>query len=115
MRFLVTGEYIDAGPAVAPEQAIGAVEMLVVPSFQMLAGLEQQGKVKGGVFPGERSGALIVDVDSFEELDSLMNHLPFFGVVKWDVKPLMPYASIAQQLPEYLRDARQMMQSGPPS
>jgi muconolactone delta-isomerase len=114
MRFLVTGEFIDPGPAVPPDQALGAVEMLVVPSFQMLAGLEQQGKVKGGTFPGERSGALIIDVESFEELDSLLNHLPFFGVVKWDVKPLMPYASIAQQLPGDLRDARQMMQGGAP-
>jgi hypothetical protein len=42
----------------------------------------------------------------------MMNHLPFFGLVKWQVKPLMPFQTIAQQLPQYLQDARQQMQQG---
>ena len=113
MMFLVLGEYIDPGALVPPDQALNVVEQVVVPSFQMFAQLAQQGKLKGGIYPGERAGGFVIDVESYEELDSIMNHSPFFGLVKWTVKPLMPYEAIARQLPEYLRDARQMLQGVP--
>jgi hypothetical protein len=112
MLFLVTGENIDAGYLLPPEQTLQAIGQAVVPSFQILAQWEQEGKVKGGVFPGERAGAFVLEANSYEELDSMMNHLPFFGLVKWQVKPLMPFQTIAQQLPQYLQDARQQMQQG---
>jgi muconolactone delta-isomerase len=110
MLFLVRGENIDAGYLLPPEQQMGAIEQAVVPSFQQLAQWEQQGKVKGGVVPGERGGGFVVDVESYEELDSMMNHLPFFGLVKWEIKPLMPFATISQKLPGYINDVRQQMQ-----
>jgi muconolactone delta-isomerase len=100
---------------VPPEQTLQTIEQAVVPSFQLLGQLQAQGKVKGGVFPGERAGAFVVEADSFEDLDSLMNHLPFFGLIKWQVKALMPFGTIAQQIPQYLQDIRQQMQSGPQS
>src|SRR5579884_3877428 len=104
MRFLVTGENLDPGYLLPPAQALGAIEQAVVPSFRQLAALEEQGKLRGGTFPGERAGAFIVEADSYEELDSLMNHLPFFGLIKWQVKPLLPFATIARQIPQYLQD-----------
>lgn len=110
MLFLVCGENIDPGYLLPPDQQMQIIEQAIVPSFQQLAQWEQQGKVKGGVHPGERGGGFVVDVESYEELDSMMNHLPFFGLVKWEVKPLMPFATIAQQLPGYISDFRQQMQ-----
>jgi muconolactone delta-isomerase len=110
MLFLVRGENIDSGYLLPPEQTMQAVEQAAVPSFQQMAQWEQQGKVKGGVHPGERAGAFVIDVESYEELDSMMNHLPFFGLVKWEVKPLMPFAAIARQLPGYITDNREQMQ-----
>lgn len=112
MLFLVMGENIDSGYLLPPEQAFQAIEQAVVPSFQILGQLAEQGKVKGGVYPGERAGAFVIDAASYEELDSIMNHLPFFGLIKWQVKPLMPFATIAKQIPQYLRDNRQQMSSG---
>jgi muconolactone delta-isomerase len=112
MLFLVCGENIDPGYLLPPDQTMQAVEQAVLPSFQQIAEWEQQGKVKGGLYPGERAGAFVVDVESYEELDSMMNHLPFFGIVKWQVKPLMTFASVAQQVPGYIRDIRQQMQQG---
>jgi muconolactone delta-isomerase len=110
MLFLVRGENIDAGYLLPPDQTLQAIEQAVLPSFQQMAQWEQQGKVKGGIHPGERGGAFVVDVESYEELDSMMNRLPFFGLVKWEVKALMPFASVAQQLPGYINDFRQQMQ-----
>jgi hypothetical protein len=112
MLFLVTGENIDAGYLLPPAQTFAAIEQAVLPSFQMLAQLEQEGRLKGGLFPGERAGGFVIEAGSFEELDRLMNQLPFFGLVKWTVRPLMPFASAAQQVPEYIRHARGMMSGG---
>lgn len=107
MLFLVCGEYIDAGPMMPPDKVLEVVQQAVVPSFQMLAAND---KVKGGIFAGERAGAFMIEADSPEDLDSLMNHLPFFGLVRWDIKSLVPVGTIAQQRPRYIQDARQQMQ-----
>lgn len=112
MLFLVMGENIDSGYLIPPDQAMQTIEQAVVPSFEILRQYAQQGKVKGGIIPGERAGAFVVEADSYEDLDRLMNQLPFFGLVKWTVKPLMPFESIARQLPEYIQHARQQMQQG---
>lgn len=112
MLFLVTGDNIDPGYLLPPDQFFQAIERAVVPSFQILSQMDQQGKLKGGLVVGERAGAFVVEVDSPEELDSMMNHLPFFGLVKWNVKALMPFETIAQQLPQYIQDARQQIQQG---
>lgn len=112
MLFLVTGENIDPGYLLPPDLTIQALEQAVVPSFQMLAQWEQQGKLKGGIFAGERGGSFVLEAGSFEELDSMLNHLPFYPLVKWQVKPLMPFQSVAQQFPGYIADAKQQMQQG---
>jgi len=112
MLFLITAENIDPGYLLPPEQSFQIIEQAVVPSFQTLAGWVSEGKAKGGVFPGERGGAMVVEASSLEDLDSMMNQLPFFGLVKWQVKALMPFQAVVQQLPQYIAGARQMMQGG---
>ena len=42
----------------------------------------------------------------------MMNHLPFFGLVKWHVKPLVSFTTMAQDLPGYVQDFRSQMQQG---
>lgn len=113
MLFHITGENIDSGYLVPPDKVFEVSEQAIVPSFQLLAQLDQQGKLKGGLYAGERAGAFVVEADSPEELDRMMNGLPFFGLVKWQVKALVPFGTIAQQLPEYIREARQQMQQQP--
>jgi hypothetical protein len=112
MMFLVLGENIDSGYLIPPDQLFPVLEQAVVPSFQMLAERVAQGKGMGGVYPGERRGAFVLEAGSFEELDAFMNSLPFFGFVKWDIKPLMPFSTIAEKIPQYLSHAREMMAGG---
>jgi hypothetical protein len=112
MLFLITAENIDPGYLLPPEQGFQIIEQAVIPSFQILEGWVAEGRAKGGTFPGERGGAVVVEASSFEELDSMMNQLPFFGLVKWQIKALMPFHASVQQLPQYIAGARQMMQAG---
>jgi muconolactone delta-isomerase len=107
MLFLVTGKNIDSGYLLPPDQVGGVISQAVVPSFQLLAQMEEAGKLKGGLVPGERAGAFVIEAASFEELDDTMNRLPFFGLVDWQVKPLMPFSSAVRQLPEYVKEMQQ--------
>jgi hypothetical protein len=46
-------------------------------------------------------------------LNCQLNHLPFFGLVKWNIKLLMPFATIAEKISQYFSHNRQhMTQSG---
>jgi hypothetical protein len=112
MLFLVQGENIDPGYLLPPDQQVHAIESAVVPSFKMLAQMEKEGKLKGGTFPGERAGACIIEAASFEELDTIMNQLPFFGLVKWQIKAVIPFSSTAGLAEGYAQQFRQMMQGG---
>jgi hypothetical protein len=112
MLVLITGENIDSGYLIPPDQLVQILEQALVPSFQMLAEWERQGRLKGGVHLGERDGAFVIEAESFEELDRMMNSLPFFGSVKWSTQPLIPFSSFALQFPENVANLKQMSQAG---
>src|SRR5713101_2402306 len=98
MQYLVTGEYVEPGPLFAPEPLVSFVEQQVIPSLEMIAKWERDGKVKGGgVFAGQRMGCFVLEVASHEELGQLLASLPFWGTMKWDVKPLQSWSSTAQR------------------
>lgn len=92
MRYLVTGEYVDPGPLLPPQQLAQLIEQLVIPSFEALAKLETEGKVLGGgICAGGRAGAWVMEAASNDEVNGLLQNLPFWGVVRWNVTPLQGF------------------------
>ena len=89
MRFLVIGELIEPGPSVPPEQLAGIIEQLAVPSLRMLGEWEAQGAGRGGAF--------VIDAESSEALGRLMASLPFWRIMKWDVRPLESWQAAAER------------------
>jgi muconolactone delta-isomerase len=100
MKYLVRG---SEGPGFAsPEEAIAILEKTVLPSLKELIRLEKKKKILAGGLPvGDRAIVLIVDAASNEELDRLLQSLPLWGVLKWEVTPLQTFARRAA----YERDA----------
>ncbi len=89
MQYLVTGEFIDPGPLLPPEQLVELLRQMVLPSHDALTNLRSEGKLlAGGYSVGERAGAFIFDVDSHAELDALLQNLPYWGLLKLNVTPL---------------------------
>ncbi len=89
MQYLVTGEFIDPGPLLPPDQLAGLLRQVIVPSHDVLTNLKSEGKlIAGGYAVGERAGVFIFEVDSNADLDSLLMSLPFWGLVKIKVTPL---------------------------
>ncbi len=50
-------------------------------------------KLTGGILAGQRAGAFVIDAQSNEEVGTILAGLPFWGLVKWDVKPLQSIRS----------------------
>ena len=102
MRYLVTAENIEVGPLLPPEQLIGVIRGAVLPSLEAFVRMESEGKILGGGHPvGERSVAFIVEADSNEELDGLLQDLPGWGVVKTKVTPLQRFENRLEHIRQF--------------
>jgi len=87
MLFFVKGEMTSAFP-LPREQTLE----LVVKEWETEISYRQQGKVlAGGALAGRHGGCGIFDVDSTEELDTLVSQLPVFPFIwDWEIIPLTP-------------------------
>ena len=97
MRFLVTLDGSELGAGMPPERLAQVIEQMVVPSMEQLAQWEQEGRIHGGGYTAARGGAFIMDADSSEEVEQLLTSLPYWGLVKVEVKPLISTSSMLER------------------
>ena len=91
MRYLVTLEAIDVGPLLPPQQLAGLIRTAVLPTEEALARLESEGKVRGGIAAGARTAAFILDAESHDEANQVLQGLPAWGLAKWELTPLLSF------------------------
>ena len=89
MRFLVTIDGSNLGVVMPPERLAQVVEQMVVPSIEQLAQWEQEGRIQGGAYTAAMGGVFIIEADPSDEVDQLVTSLPYWALVKVDVKPLI--------------------------
>ena len=97
MRFLVTLDGSDIGVGMPPERLGQVVEQMVVPSIEQLSHWEQEGRIYGGGYTAARGGVFIMEADSSEEVDQLLTSLPYWGLVKVEVKPLISTSEMLER------------------
>src|SRR5215204_3137254 len=97
MLFLVTIEGSELGVGMPPERLAKVVEHMVTPSLEQLVQWEQEGRVHGGGYTAARGAAFIMEADSSEEVDQLLTSLPYWGLVKVDVKPLISTSEMVER------------------
>ena len=97
MRFLVTIDGSDLGVGMPPERLGQVIEQMVIPSLEQLAQWELEGRIYGGGYTAARGGVFMIDADSSEEVDLLLTSLPYWGLVKIDVKPLVPTRALLER------------------
>jgi muconolactone delta-isomerase len=100
MRYLVIGESTDAAPNIPPQQVAQMLDTVVLPSLEMLAKWEREGRIHGGSFAGRRGGCMIIDAASNEELADLLMTLPFWGLQDWKITPLSSNESAVKRVRE---------------
>jgi hypothetical protein len=93
MQFLVIGRHIDA-PVVPPAQEIAMLKA----TFEQFADAANP-KIKA-VYPfaDERATALLVDVDSAEDLARLIGSLPATRLSTWESHPVISPRIVVDQL-----------------
>lgn len=91
LRYMVTAEFIDPGPLLAPEQLGRMLEEQIFPSLEALAKYEATGRIAGGVAVGERRVCFVAEVANNDELDRLIHELPFWGLCRWQTTPLQGF------------------------
>jgi hypothetical protein len=97
MLYLVTGEWIEVGVLLPPEQIVPILDEAILPSLEKLAQWEEEGKIHGGIFPAERAGAWVMEADSSEDVGQFLASLPFWGQVKWHVRALQTMRSTVER------------------
>ena len=113
MLYLVTWEYIESGIPVPMPQLPGLLRGAVVPSLHACAELEKKKKIRaGGVFAGARASAVILDADSNEELSRILQGLPFWSMMKFQVTPLQAFEDRAKQESAAADMIEQMIKAG---
>ncbi len=111
MQYLVTTEASTDLGLLPPQQMAQMLEQVITPSIEAIVKLEKEKKILAGGIPvGSRSGVLIVEAASNDELDRLLLSLPLWGLYNFNVTPLESFQSrLAQQGPmlERLKAASQ--------
>jgi hypothetical protein len=88
MRYFVKAEFVELGASLSPKDFVPMIENLVIPSFEAMDRLETEKILVSGIVSGGRAGMFIIDVKSNNELTKLLQSLPFWGILKWDIIPL---------------------------
>ena len=111
MQYLVTGEFIDPGPLLPPDQFAGMLRQAILPSHDVLTNLKAEGKLlAGGYAVGERAAAFIFEAESNAELDDLLLSLPYWGVVKFKATPLEGVEARQERDRQQTEQVEQMLQ-----
>jgi muconolactone delta-isomerase len=66
------------------------METMILPSTTMLSQWVKDGKVVGGIVVGQRAGVFIVDAPSNGAVERMLQSLPFWPLMTWEVTPLLP-------------------------
>lgn len=89
MKYFIKGEFIEPGVLLPQEQFIQMLENVTIPSIDAVSKLESDKKIlAAGFMTGARACVFILDAGSNEEVSQLLQNLPFFNHLKWEVIPL---------------------------
>lgn len=98
MRYFVKGELVEPGVLLPQEEFVQILENTIVPSLEAISKLESENKIlAAGALTGAKAGVFILDAESHEEVTQLLQNLPFWSLLKWEVIPLDSFENRAKQ------------------
>jgi muconolactone delta-isomerase len=108
MRFLVIQKPKDEVVGTTPP---GEMIEHVLRHMEYFRELKEKGIViEDGAFAGVRGGFGIFEVESLEELNSILNHAPAMPYMHTEIYPLVSRDTRVKQLEEQLRKLRQKLE-----
>jgi muconolactone delta-isomerase len=112
MQYLVQLRLRSSASPMSPNDGIGFIEQLILPTLEQCKKLQDDGKIlAGGPMSGAVALALIVTAESAQELDDLITSLPVWTRMETEVIPLTTFderrRSILSKLDELKMQARE--------
>ncbi len=103
MKFLALMKINNDGVGNSDEENRKILMEKIVPGLKILKSWESEGKVEGGFFHGQRSAVLIVEAESLEKLDGMMETLHLNGAFDADIIELQPIGDALDKDEEILK------------
>ncbi len=91
MQYLVTMEFVEPGALLAPQQVPTLYRSTIFPTQEAWARMESEGKIHGGIVAGARKAVFMLEADSNEEVNQILQGMPAWGVLKVEVTPLLSF------------------------
>jgi muconolactone delta-isomerase len=106
MKYLV---YASEGPNfTSVEEIFPVLEEMVLPGLEAMADLEAKKTILAGGLPvGERALAFIIEAPSNEELDAMLQKVPLWPLLSWQVTPLQSFQTRADHERAFANQAKQ--------
>ena len=116
MRYLVQMKLANTGRPTRAQEGISFIEQLVLPSLAACKTLEDQKKIlAGGPVSGTIALAMVLQAETIQELDELLEGLPLWPQMETTVIPLTSFdgrmAAVRSKL-ERLKDETQNVPTG---
>ena len=111
MQFMIIAR---AKPSIEPPtDHLPAIAENGLKQIKYVKDLERKGKVKfAAPFPVEWGGVMILDVDSADEVNSIVLNFPASPWFNWTVETLSSWEGIGSNLARYVDSMRQMLTKG---
>jgi muconolactone delta-isomerase len=105
MRYLVRAA---EGPSfTSVEEMIPILKNIVLPGLDAVTDLEAQKTILAGGLPvGERALAFIIEAPSNEDLDVMLQKIPLWGLLTWEVTPLQSFKARADHERAFVAKAK---------
>ena len=105
MRYLVRAA---EGPSfTSVEEMIPILKDVVLPGLDAVADLETKKTIVAGGLPvGERALVFIIEAPSNEDLDVMLQKIPLWGLLTWEVTPLQGFKARADHERAFVAGAK---------
>lgn len=108
MEYLV--EMIQGNYITTPSEGIALIELYVMPTLAIAKQLQADKKIKsGGALAGEIGFSFIIEANSAEEIDSIIESFPIWPRMQTKVTPLISFEGREQTIKNRLEAIKKRM------
>jgi len=112
MNYFIEMKLADSARPKSPQDGVAFIEGFVLPSLEIMVKWQKEGQVLGGgPVAGTIALALIIKVESVQELDELCESLPLWPVMETRVVPLQTFSGRRTAVQDRLESLRELVAS----
>lgn len=114
MRYLIEMKLSGLARPKDPQGGILLIEQYILPSLEICRRWQAEGKLlAGGPVSASIQLAIVLEVESVQELDALVESLPLWPIMETSVTPLTTFEGRIQAVQSKLKQLKSLIQDPP--